>query len=43
VSGDKASIHRMKQSVVGRFTYASQVNEEDWEDRVVSWPLKRKM
>lgn len=43
VSGDKQSIHRMKQSVIGRFTYAAEVNEADWEDRVVTWPLKKKM
>ena len=43
VSGDKQSIHRMKQSVVGRFKYAATVNEDELEDRVVTWPLKRKM
>ncbi len=43
VSGDKQSIHRMKQSIKGRFTYAATVGEDQWEDRVVTWPLKRKM
>ena len=43
VSGDKDSIHRMKQSVHWRFTYVNKVGEEDWEERVVTWPLKLKM
>ena len=43
VSGDKQSIHRMQQSVMGRFVYASTVNESAWEEHVVTWPLKRKM
>lgn len=43
VSGDGESIHRMKQSVVGRFVYAASVTEDDWENRVVTWPLKLKM
>lgn len=43
VSGDKQSIHRTKQSIAGRFTYSAHVNEEEWEDHVVRWPLKLKM
>ena len=43
ISGDKQSIHRMKQSVIGRFVYAANVKEDDWEEHVVTWPLKRKM
>jgi uncharacterized cysteine cluster protein YcgN (CxxCxxCC family) len=43
VSGDKQSIHRLKQSVIGRFVYAAGVDEEHWEDHVVAWPLKRKL
>lgn len=41
VSGDKQSIHRKKQSITGRFVYAATIDEEHWEEHVVTWPLKR--
>lgn len=41
-TGDKDSIHRLGQSVRGRFTYAKQVPEDEWEEHVVTWPLQRK-
>lgn len=42
-SGDKQSIHRTRQSIAGRFTYAKDIGADEWEDRVVTWPLKQKM
>lgn len=42
-SGDPQSIHRLQQSIHGRFVYAASVHEEHWEDRVVTWPLKKKL
>lgn len=43
VSGDEQSIHRLKQSITGRFVPAATVPEDEWEDHVVTWPLKKKL
>ncbi|MCB1637745.1 MAG: YcgN family cysteine cluster protein, partial [Thiothrix sp.] len=40
VSGSMTSIHEQGESVAGRFVYSREVAEEDWQERIVEWPLK---
>ncbi|MEE9352028.1 MAG: YcgN family cysteine cluster protein [Thiotrichaceae bacterium] len=39
VCGDKEEIHRQGCSVVGKFIYEGDVNDENIEERIVEWPL----
>lgn len=40
VTGDKKSIHARNKSVLGRVVFESEINEEDLEEHIVTWPLK---
>ncbi|MCB1622761.1 MAG: YcgN family cysteine cluster protein [Thiothrix sp.] len=40
VSGSVSTIHEQGESVAGRFVYSHEVAEEDWQERIVEWPLK---
>ena len=42
VSGSKDTIHEVGESVTGRFVYAKEVEENQWEERIVDWPLNMK-
>lgn len=42
VSGSKATIHQQGESIIGKFVFSKDVNEDEWEDRVVDWPLEWK-
>lgn len=42
VTGDQNSIHRAGESIAGRFVYNKLVNEQDWEEHIVEWPLEMK-
>ncbi|SKA68387.1 hypothetical protein SAMN02745130_00281 [Thiothrix eikelboomii] len=42
VSGNKATIHQQGESIIGKFVFSKDVNEDEWEDRVVDWPLEWK-
>ncbi len=42
VTGDKNSIHRVGESIAGRFVYSKTINEDQWEERIVEWPLEMK-
>jgi len=40
VSGSKTTVQSEGQSVAGRFVYSKNVNEDEWEERIVEWPLE---
>lgn len=40
VSGDKSTIHETGHSVLGRVVFEKEVNEEELEEHIVTWPLK---
>ena len=40
VSGDKNTIHEMGHSVLGRVVFEKEINEDDLEEHIVTWPLK---
>ena len=40
ITGNKNSIHEQKKSVLNRVVYENEVNEEDLEEHIVTWPLK---
>lgn len=42
VSGSLDTVHQQEQSVRGKFIYTKQCKEDEWEDRVVDWPLEWK-
>ncbi|PID49224.1 MAG: hypothetical protein CR991_07520 [Proteobacteria bacterium] len=42
LSDSRETVHTAKQSALGRFVYSNQVHEEEWESRVVEWPLQWK-
>lgn len=42
VSGSKDSIKQAGESVAGRFVYSKNVDEDEWQDRIVEWPLEWK-
>lgn len=39
VSGSKETIHQRGESVIRRFVYSKEVDEESWQERIVEWPL----
>lgn len=39
ITGNKEAIHQAGDSIAGRFFYAKQIKEEEWEEHVVEWPL----
>ena len=39
VSGDKNSIHQTGHSVLGKVVFEKDVNEEEFEEHIVEWPL----
>lgn len=40
ISGDKNTIHQQKKSVLGRVVFEDEVDEEELEEHIVTWPLK---
>lgn len=40
ITGDKNTIHEKNKSVLGRVVFENDVNEEDLEEHIVTWPLK---
>jgi len=40
ITGDKNTIHEKNQSVLGRVVFENEVDEEDLEEHIVTWPLK---
>jgi len=40
ITGDKNSIHAMNKSVLGRVVFENEINEEELEEHIVTWPLK---
>ena len=40
ITGNKRSIHDQNQSVLGRVVWENEVDEEDLEEHIVTWPLK---
>lgn len=40
ITGDKKTIHEMNKSVLGRVVFENEVNEQDLEEHIVTWPLK---
>ncbi len=40
ISGDKNTIHETSNSVLGRVVFEKEVNEEELEEHIVTWPLK---
>ncbi|MCL4112508.1 UNVERIFIED_CONTAM: hypothetical protein GTU68_039418 [Idotea baltica] len=40
ISGDKNTIHEKNQSVLGRVVFENEVDEEELEEHIVTWPLK---
>jgi len=40
ISGDKTTIHRHNKSVLGRVVFEREVDEENLEEHIVTWPLK---
>jgi uncharacterized cysteine cluster protein YcgN (CxxCxxCC family) len=40
ITGNKQSIHKAGQSVIGRFIPETEINEEDIEDYIVEWPIE---
>lgn len=42
ISGSKQTIHEVGESVVGRFVFSKDVDENQWEERIVEWPLEMK-
>jgi len=40
VSGDKNTIHETGNSVLGRVVFEKEVDEDDLEEHIVTWPLK---
>ena len=40
VSGDKNTIHKTGNSVLGRVVFEKDVNEDELEEHIVTWPLK---
>jgi len=40
VSGDKNTIHETGNSVLGKVFFEKDVNEDDIEEHIVTWPLK---
>lgn len=42
VSGSKETIHQQAESIIGKFVFSKDVSEDEWEDRVVDWPLEWK-
>jgi len=40
VSGDKNTIHETGNSVLGRVVFENEVNEDELEEHIVTWPLK---
>ncbi len=40
VSGDKNTIHKTGNSVLGRVVFEKDINENDVEEYIVTWPLK---
>lgn len=42
VSGSKETIHAQGESIIGKFVFIKDVDEDEWEDRIVDWPLEWK-
>lgn len=42
VSGSKETIHTEGESVIGKFVFSKDTDEDEWEDRIVDWPLEWK-
>ena len=42
VSGSKETIHEQGESIKNRFVFSKTVDEDEWEDRIVDWPLEWK-
>lgn len=42
VSGSKATIHAQGESIINKFVFSKDVDEDEWEDRIVDWPLEWK-
>ena len=40
ITGDKNTIHEKNKSVLGRVVFENEVDEEDLEEYIVTWPLK---
>lgn len=40
ITGDKNTIHEKNQSALGRVVFESEVDEENLEEHIVTWPLK---
>ncbi|MEH6458035.1 MAG: YcgN family cysteine cluster protein [Cocleimonas sp.] len=40
ITGDKNTIHEKNQSVLGRVVFENEVDEDDLEEHIVTWPLK---
>ena len=40
ISGDKNTVHETGNSVLGRVDFEKDVNEDDLEEHIVTWPLK---
>ena len=40
ITGDKNTIHEKNKSVLGRVVFENEVDEEDLEEHIVTWPLK---
>ncbi len=40
ITGDKNTIHAKNHSVLGRVVFESEVDENDLEEHIVTWPLK---
>ncbi|MFI0398339.1 MAG: YcgN family cysteine cluster protein [Thiolinea sp.] len=42
VSGSKETIHAEGESIIGKFVFSKDIDEDEWEDRIVDWPLEWK-
>lgn len=40
ITGDKKTIHEKNKSVLGRVVFENEVDEDELEEHIVTWPLK---
>ena len=40
ISGDKTLVHKKNKSVLGRVVFEHEIEEDQLEEHIITWPLK---
>ena len=40
ITGDSQSVHHQKKSVLGRVVFEHEIEEDELEEHIITWPLK---